>query len=521
MYNVLLVDDEPFIVDGLEILVDWAKLNLMVVGKAYNGEDALNFMKHTHVDILISDIKMPKMQGLELISKAKELNPECKCLILSGYNDFEYVKEGIKLGIENYLTKPVNTEELTSTLQDTVNKLDSSTSKVIFSPDNSEWHILRGNILSRWVNDAITSEELQNRAELLDIITDSSCYSVAIINIKLDDTIHIQVSQIYNICFNYIKSDTDIMSFEDMDGNFVLIFTHEASDDRDSHIMNLLTEIYNNIQSLNVRAHITLGPPVTSYKDLSISYHKAKKLFEYFLIYPNEKVLHTAMIDDHNLNVDNLISIDHNLIASSLASRNKERLFNYIDELFEEVVTINGITPDHLKMIVVEILLNLYKSMSSQSILFQSDIINRHSKSLAEIHKINDLNTLNKTLKDLFIFIIDKLNEKETHTSPVVYQILKYTHKNYSEELSLKTLSYQFNINTTYLGQLFKKETGVSFPNYLNNYRIDKAKEFLLETNLKTAQIAKKVGYVDPNYFYRIFKKYAGMSPTDYKMIKV
>ena len=158
--------------------------------------------------------------------------------------------------------------------------------------------------------------------------------------------------------------------------------------------------------------------------------------------------------------------------------------------------------------------------MSSQFVLFQNEIINHQSNLLSTIHNIHDLKILKETLKDLFTYIIDKLNEKETSTSPVVYQVLKYIHKNYSKELSLKTLSFQFNINTTYLGQLFKKETGVSFPNYLNNYRIDRAKEYLLESNLKTAQIAKKVGYMDPNYFYRIFKKYTGVSPTDYKSLK-
>ncbi|WP_273323789.1 response regulator transcription factor [Vallitalea guaymasensis] len=520
MYNVLLVDDEPFIVDGLEVLIDWAKLNLTVVGKAYNGKDALDFMKFTHVDILITDVKMPKMQGLELISEAKILNPNCKCLILSGYNDFEYVKEGIKLGIENYLTKPVNTDELTATLEETVKSLDLATSKVIFTPDNSEWHILRGNILSRWVNDSITSEELRNRADMLQIITDSSCYSVAIINITLDSNVNSQVSKIYNICYNYIKSDGKIMSFEDMYGNFVLIFTHEQYDDRDSYILNILGRIYDNITSLNVKVHITLGPTVISYKELSKSYKTARKLFEYFLIYPNKKVICNDLIDDSKLKVENLISIDHNFIASSLVSKNKEELFDYIDKLFDEVINIPGITPEHLKMIVVKILLTLYKSMSSQFVLFQNEIINHQSNLLSTIHNIHDLKILKETLKDLFTYIIDKLNEKETSTSPVVYQVLKYIHKNYSKELSLKTLSFQFNINTTYLGQLFKKETGISFPNYLNNYRIDRAKEYLLESNLKTAQIAKKVGYMDPNYFYRIFKKYTGVSPTDYKSLK-
>ena len=100
MYSVLLVDDEPFIVDGLEILINWEELGLKVIGKAYNGQEAFQFMEHNHVDILITDIKMPKILGTKLIARAKTINPTCKYIILSGHNDFEYVKEGIKLGID-------------------------------------------------------------------------------------------------------------------------------------------------------------------------------------------------------------------------------------------------------------------------------------------------------------------------------------------------------------------------------------------------------------------------------------
>lgn len=517
MYNVMLVDDEPFIIDGLEILVNWDELNLTVIKKASNGQQALEFMKHNNVDILITDIKMPKMNGLELISKAKDVNPDCKYLILSGYNDFEYLKEAIKLGLENYLTKPVNIEELTATLRKTVDTLNTMVPEEFFSPDNNEWHIIRNNILSRWVNDLITPAELQTRANLLNLITDSPYYTVAIINIDQSDVVNIQLSKIHRICYKYIKNEQTIMAFEDTDGNFVLIFTSQCCDNYKLSINNILLQIQNNLLSLNVKVHITLGTTATSYKFLSKSYSSAKNLFDYFLIYPDTPILCAAEIESTNLNIEDVISIDHEFIYSNITLKNKDKLFEYIDKFFDQLISTSGITPVQLKMVVIKILLRLYKTVNNTSVLFESDIMKEHVNLLSRIHTINDLELLKQQLKDYFSIIINKFTKKESSTNPVVYQILKYIHTHYDKELSLKTLSYQFNINPTYLGQLFKKETGTSFPNYVNNYRIERAKELLLESNLKTTQIAKKIGYIDTNYFYRIFKKYTNLSPTDYK----
>lgn len=521
MYNVLLVDDEPFIVDGLEVLINWDELNLNVIGKAYNGEEAYNFMRYNHVDILVTDIRMPKLTGLELIGQAKTLCSDCYFIVLSGYTDFEYVKESVKLGIENYLTKPVNTNELEQTLKNIVDKLDNETKKIPFSSDNQEWHILRGNILSRWVNHAITAEELLNRSDLLNIIINSTAYSVAVINVQLSGPANSKISQIYNLCYNYIKSDTSIMSFEDTQGNFVLICAHEPYPGRHEYLLNLLKEIQHNIRNLNVTSHITLGPTVSSYKDIADSYDVAMKLFEYFMIYPNKQILCSDIIEGPSAQLNKPFDVDHNYIASCLLSKEDEALFDYMDQIFEKCVSTQGINPSHMRLVVTEILLNLYNSVSSQSILFHNDMIHQHSKLLHKLHDIHHLDLLKEALKGYFMFIINQVEQKEYARSPVVNQIMHYIHKHYDQELSLKTLSLKYNINSAYLGQLFKKETGVSFPNYINNYRVEMAKDYLNETNLKTSQIAKKVGFIDPNYFYRIFKKYAGMSPTDYKMIKV
>lgn len=179
MYNVLLVDDEPFITEGLSDAIDWSGFGLEVVGSAENGKQALELLRQVPTDILITDISMPVMDGLELIRQARELLPGLKVIILSGYNEFNYLKEGMRLGIENYLLKPVHFEELRATLRDTVDKLNAARPERAFGED--EIGILRDNIMKRWLTGKIGAAELAERLEMLGIRLEKPYSAVAIV----------------------------------------------------------------------------------------------------------------------------------------------------------------------------------------------------------------------------------------------------------------------------------------------------------------------------------------------------
>lgn len=247
MYKVFIADDEPFILDGLYHIINWEEQDLEIIGTAVNGHDALEKMKTLKTDILITDIRMPETDGLELIRKTKEINPGTKFIIMSGYDDFEYLKECIKLGIENYLLKPINQEEFLSTLVNTVAKIENGLFKKLYLNE------------------------------------DISCI---------------------------------------------------------------------------------------------------------------------------------------------------------------------------------------------------------------------------KTVKNI---------------NPLVKRVIEYIHSNYQEDISIKTLASKANTNANYLGQLFRNETGEFFSDYLNLYRMNKAKEMLLNTKFKSSEISSLVGFSDPTYFYKMFRKYIGCSPNEFK----
>ncbi len=165
MYKVFIVDDEPFIIEGLYDILDWASFGLEIVGHAENGRQALEALASIPADLLITDISMPVMDGLSLIAEARKLHQELKVIILSGFNEFDYLKEGMKLGIENYLLKPINVEELESTLRNTVEKMNSMKSDELY--DAFDMQILKDNTLYRWLTGQIGEAEFRERADLL------------------------------------------------------------------------------------------------------------------------------------------------------------------------------------------------------------------------------------------------------------------------------------------------------------------------------------------------------------------
>lgn len=522
MYSVVLIDDEPFIVDGIEVLINWHKIGLNVIKKFYNSTDALNYIMDNHVDIMITDIKMPTLNGLELIEKSRKILKDCHYIILSGYNDFEFVKKGIQLGIDNYLTKPVNIEELTSTLLEIVENLDIQNEiHSDFINNQQEWNIIRTHILSRWINNSISFDELLNRSKILNLITDSTEYSVAIVNIETKENLSITTRQIYHLCQHHLISHPNLMSFEDIEGNLVIIFAGDTSLEKESEYKkNILNQLYINMNNLSLCTKISLGPPVSSYKTVSLSYKQAKDMLDYFLIFPDCTVLDCSVLSTNYLPISaRSFGFDHKILHQHMISYDLKSVHELLDKTTLDILSIDSLTKQSVRLTITDIYMHLFQELGNRFQDIGQLILHQHSQLLNSIDSFSTLNDFKDKLFDSLTIIAESLHKKDSTTNPIIQQVTNYIHQNYQEELSLKTLSYNFHVNATYLGQLFKKELQTSFPNYLNQYRINIAKDMLLNTTYKTADIAKSIGYPDPNYFYRIFKKYVGLSPTDYKRV--
>lgn len=406
MYKILIVDDEPLILEGMQYVIDWEEHGAEIVARASNGEEALAILEQDTIHIVITDIKMPGMDGLQLIERAKSRGMNLKFIVLSGYDEFELVKKAVVHGVENYLLKPLEEEELSSTLLNTIDKLEHELHLSIQNRQN--YSIVKENILYRWVNGHIGNDELLSRAEFLNIDLDFDRYMAGHVHIASR-----QISSeapeaadgetkrgplsfaVLNVCAETVGGYGNCMLFSSLNGDPILLFAWNGEDTLEQkRLAKLLEACAMNVKTyLKLDIAISLGSTVHDYRSVHLSYREA--------------------------------------------CRTKDR----------------GLPPSGA---------------------------------------------------------VDS-------THPIMTRIIKYIDNHYSEEMSLKTLSHQFNFNAAYLGQLFKKSTGEMFSAYLNRVRIENAKRLLAESHMKAGDIAIKVGFSNVQYFSNIFHKLTGLYPTDYK----
>ena len=501
MYKVFLVDDEPFILEGLYDIIDWAKLGMEIVGQAENGLAALEALKDIPVDLLITDISMPRLNGLDLIRQARAIYPDLKVIILSGYDDFAYLKEGMALGIENYLLKPINLEEFNATLHTVIEKLDESRALV----DEHSIRILRDNVMTRWMRRQIGSAEFRERAELLGITLDKP--KVLVVLLRLE---HFK-KEAYEVVSRLFAGQARVVIFHDMDGDMAVVFNIDDTSEEVGSLEEDLLQIEQNLEPYHP-LRIGVGSIEAADSRASVSYTHAKKALEYFLIFKDRDLIRFEELAVTDPALGPSLSMDWDKYPKLLLARNKDAMDAAIDQDFHQLAARKGVTPEHLQMVVMEWLIRFKMQLKE---IRHTEELDAFNESLAQIRQADSLEELIALMQDIAGQAITALTRDLK--SPVIQQVLDTIHNSYNEDLSLKTLGALYHIHPVYLGQLFHKEVGELFTEYINHYRIEKAKEQLKTTHLKVHEIARNVGYWEPGYFYKQFRKYVGVSPTEFK----
>ncbi|MFB7638747.1 response regulator [Peribacillus butanolivorans] len=499
MYNVFLVDDEPFIIEGMRALVPWEDYGLKVVGEASNGSEAIKKLETCHVDILLTDIMMPIMDGLELISTLKERHPNTKYIVLSGYEEFEYVKKGMKLGIENYLLKPVNEQELISTLENSIEKLEKSTN------NEEAYTILRDNTIWRCLNQDIDAKEWRERVELYSLEFDGQ--NLAVVLMQISDGEH-ENSSFFRKRVEELFQSVCIIN---PDGELILLVSFNCEDSLKKKLdeLNMLFAGY-----VSGKYHINVGSFVCSTSELYKSYQRAKELSSYRLVL-KESGLITDELTKQYTQASFSTSNELDDLKRYIVGSEQEKAFLWIKGAFDEInKSTKKVAPTIIRGFAIEIVTSIQKDVSSHANDQTVGIVKR----ILEAYSIGILVDI---LIDFIEGIFRTLEQKPEHRSPIIQSVMQYIQEYFYEELSLKTLSYKFHINSIYLGQLFQKETGLVFSEYINHLRLEKAKQLLRGTHLKAGIIGKQVGYSDSAYFYKQFKKAVGITPSAWRTMNI
>lgn len=500
----MLVDDEVFITEGLMAIIDWEELGLKVVHRAENGQEALKKFKENPVDIIVTDINMPIMTGLELVKEIKEMGQNVKFIILSGYDEFSYAKKAIEYGVENYILKPIDEEELEVALKKLIQTMEKEKQIINKGLDKT------GKLLA-FLNGKYDIKEILGIKNDMNIDFYKSKYTVTniFINSKKDKELYINIDHLVESIF---ENQYEVLY--QFDGQILIINAWERELNHEDILARyeLLKELL--LRELKYDVFISIGVIVTMIDHLKDSFYSAKKLKKYMLTQGMNIVVDEHMVSHVKFKEMNF-KYEIKQINKLLIEKNIVTMKNYIERIFDNT----ELTPKNIYDVSIKIVLLLDQVAEEFKVTKK---YKRESLSDTIIELCNE-----STRESVKAFIISELEEfiesMNTNTikySPVVQQIVNAVNERYYEELSLKTLAYQYNINSSYLGQIFNKEVGCSFSDYLNKIKNMKAKELILETNMKINDIAKEVGYTDSSYFYRKFKKFFGVSPSTLREMK-
>ncbi len=512
--NVVIVDDEPSIITSLTSNIDWTLLNIETK-TAGSGFEALDIIKNNSIDILITDVRMPEMDGLTLIEEATKINQDIKCIIISAHDEFDYVKKALQFGVENYLLKPINYNELYYSLEKTITNIEQSNILKPSSNDlSSDTLAFKFNILNRWITGTIEDFELIERSKLIDIDLTLSKYRIAVITHR-NITDSVEKFNHSSSIMEYLRKrfgvSKEISLLIDSNSNICIIIYGSNSTSIYKELSQAVAELQSSNKD-NESILISFGINVNSYKDLHHSYHYAKLGLYYSYIYTK-----TYKSDFFvNTTTDSIMKLQDEFVQDIINALNEEN-YSYIKRKIDDYYSQNQELPiTQVRSKIILLALNVVHNVIITGKL-KGTIPDNFKKQLSEYGNARDLKSLKNWIMEVVGNAINIISERKGTYHLLVRKTFELINNQYKEPISLKTIANILNVTPAYLGQLFRTETGSLFNDYLNSIRLEKAKELLQNSDMKVSQIINEIGISSQSYFNRLFKKIYSVSPVEYR----
>lgn len=517
IYRVLIVDDEPGIAEGISFLIDRLMPECQVVDTAFDGiqgvEKALSLKPH----IILTDIRMPEVDGLEMIRRLKDAALNTKFIILSGYAEFEYAKTAITLGVKEYITKPVEEEELRLALTNACNLVDEEQKK------QEQELELENTIMEYALKDILessesTPENIKNRLQNLGVPGAYKWYACAILEINEKRPIDIKenfLNGIKSLSKRYLNFFGEKIVIPYSDDSAVLIMAHESEYQRLTDGMGKLRAELS--KTLEATVSIGMGRMYHKAEEIRQSFEEAQCALNYKIIKGLDCVILYDQICDIDLKPNLVSAEDIKRFESCIDNMDDKGYKLVIEEIFRKIEKEKDVSLKDLQLLSLNLILSGIRKMSFMQIQLNEYL----GKNIFSLESISKFQTTTQ-LKNWIFNMLKSMNELMLKNSipekrDIVEEAKKYMNKNFNKNVSLNEISERFFINPYYFSQLFKKKTGETYQNYLIRLRVDRAKKLLEETDLKIYEICEMVGYTDINHFNKIFERIIGIKPSEYK----
>ncbi|MGN0351872.1 MAG: response regulator [Roseburia sp.] len=524
MLKVLLVDDEPFILEGLKLLVDWEREGFEIAGTAANGVEALNFLQEEEVDLIIADIKMPQMTGLELLERIRKENlSDAYFVILSGYAEFGFAQQALQNDCTDYILKPVDGEILLKVL----NKVFTLRSREKL--DCEKKREMEQAYLARHII-ALVQGKFDN-LNLEYVREHMRCgKGVRYVEIQMEDIfdeegtadreMRVIQRKLYNICMDYLKEDANLCVFdvsvnEKIYDIGLLFFDYVAEKNNmkeKEYLENFLKYLNANIQKPIV---MLVGKKVQDISNIARSYGNTCMLRSFQGFRAKKSIYYYE--EEVQVSPDGIVLCKQSLdgLLKMIEQNNHVGIRNAVESFYEEMGKM-GICGETMTLNINYLLFQLIHLASEQDDdVNQEEILRLISESSFETGVKRGSKAHLARFACEYAEYLSQLRKNVSRG--VLGMVEKEIKDNFASNITLRSLSEKYYVNSAYLGQLFRKKYGKSFKDYLNNYRMEQAANFLIHTDKKIAQIAEDVGYHDLDYFVNRFIQVHGCTPARFR----
>ena len=522
--KVMLVDDEPFILQGLTMLISWEEENCRIVKTAANGMEAYEYLKENQVDLVLTDVEMPVMDGLTLLEKVRREKISDACFaILSGYNDFSYAQKAIAFSCVEYLLKPVSGEALLKLIKRVDEKKEKADYENAVKKDLKRSYLiqsiaalLQGKAEPETISYIRENLSFSGRRRDVQISPDGVSFLE-----ELSDKERKELrNRIYeNVCA-FLAEDAAccIRDFPGLSEEYevTLLYDEAFSKKRGMTTERFLEKLLAAAgKGLETEIVLTVGKAVEDPEKLSHSYSsacvlkssqgfRAKKSIYY---YEKEVQMNQSRMVLCKQSIDRLLyAVEQNIPVE---------IHKSIDELFSEMQEM-GLTADVVSMNTNYLLFQLiHLAVEQDESVDQEEVMLYISENVSESGIARGSKIHLKRFACEYAEYLVQLRQKVSRG--VLLSVEREVREHYAENLTLKDLSKTYFVNSSYLGQIFRKKYGQSFKDYLNSYRIKESAVLLLRTDKKVSEIAEDVGYHDTDYFIRKFIEMNGCTPARYR----
>lgn len=519
VYDVLVVEDESLIAQGLKFLIERMVPECRVVGLAFDGLQGYEMAMKLNPSIILTDIRMPECSGIEMIGRLKEAGNSARFIILSGYAEFQYAKRAMVLGVEDYITKPVEEEELCSVLKKSCNSILESMKKneLVLEMEHSMKEYVLKDLLELTGPDI---EKKKNRLGNLGFPVMCKYYNCIVLENsragleEAERLFYQNIVELTNKYFSFIESRI-VIPYSASQAIVLLAFDKEVDY---CHLLNAAGRFRLEMaEKTGVPVSCGTGLVHHNIEEIRESFEEARCALNYKVIKGPDCIISYEEIRRIDATPKLIEQGDIMKLEAYIDTMDDNGCRQIIEEIFWKAGKEKNLTLNDLQLLSLNLVLTGIRKMPYMQ--FQlNEYLGRNILSLESIAKFQTI----EQLKNWIINTIKSMNElmlKENvpKKQDVIAKAKEYIDKNFNKKISLNDISERFFINPYYFSQLFKRKTGETYNNYITGLRVSRARRLLEETDLNIYEICEMVGYSDTNHFNKIFERRMGVKPSEYK----